>query len=158
MFEKGEVLLLTNIPLSIIGRNTSSVEGRFMRRREAGRIEGGAGEQALTSVAGARQFRAFAGAAPAGVLTHSTHPGGGGAPPGDTTIPCQELADGGAKSAAESAARRRKENAAAERREARRWAYPAGDLRRSGDRPIREDGHRVRRFRTSACRRSAPPL
>ena len=45
------------------------------------------------SVAGARQFRAFAGAAPAGVLTHSTHPGGVGAPPGDTTIPCQELAD-----------------------------------------------------------------
>src|SRR5215212_2280086 len=36
-----------------------------MRRREARRIGGGAGEQALTSVAGARQFRAFAGAAPA---------------------------------------------------------------------------------------------
>ena len=39
-----------------------------MRRREAGRIEEGAGEQALTSVAGARQFRAFAGAAPAGAV------------------------------------------------------------------------------------------
>src|SRR2546423_9163911 len=57
----------------------------------------------------------------------------------------------------ESAARRRKENAAAERRKARRRAYPAGDLRRSGDRPDREAGHGVRRFRTSACRRSAPP-
>ena len=56
----------------------------------------------------------------------------------------------------ESAARCRKENAAAERREARRWAYPTGDLRRSGDRPCREAGHGVRRFRTSACRRSAP--
>src|SRR2546430_1559361 len=30
---------------------------------------------------------------PARVLTHGTHPGGGGAPPGDTMIPCQELAD-----------------------------------------------------------------
>src|SRR5262249_30703062 len=35
------------------------------------------------------------GAAPAGVLTHSTPPGGVGAPPGDTTVPRQELADGG---------------------------------------------------------------
>ncbi len=61
------------------------------------------------------------------------------------------------KRAAESAARRRSENAAAERREARRPASWAGDLRRSGDRPDREAGHRVRRFRTSACRRSAPP-
>ena len=34
-----------------------------------------------------------AGAAPAGVLTHSTHSGGVGAPPGDTMVPCQELAD-----------------------------------------------------------------
>jgi hypothetical protein len=47
-------------------------------------------------------------------------------------------------------------NAAAERRKARRSASWAGDLRRSGDRPVREAGHRVRRFRTSACRRSAP--
>ena len=31
-----------------------------------------------------------------------------------------------------------------------------GDLRRSGDRSDREADHRVRRFRTSACRRSAP--
>ena len=73
------------------------LRGAIMRRREAGRIGGGAGEQALTSVAGARQFRAFAGAAPAGVLTHSTHSGCVGAPPGDTTVPCQELADGSAK-------------------------------------------------------------
>ena len=33
------------------------------------------------------------GAAPAGVLTHSTHSGGVGAPPGDTTIPSREPAD-----------------------------------------------------------------
>jgi hypothetical protein len=75
----------------------------------------------------------------------SSHSGGVGAPPGGTKASCQELADGGAKSAAESAARRRKENAAAERRKARRGAYPAGDLRRSGDRLDREAGHRVRR-------------
>src|SRR2546423_15080454 len=56
----------------------------------------------------------------------------------------------------ESAARCRKEDTAAERREARRRAYPAGHLRRPGDGPDREAGHRVRRFRTSACRRSAP--
>gem|GEM_PF-5987288 len=48
----------------------------------------------------------------------------------------------------ESTARRRSENAAAERREARRSASWAGDLRRSGDRPDREAGHGVRRFRT----------
>lgn len=47
------------------------------------------------SVAGARQFRAFAGAAPAGVLTHSTHSGCVGAPPGGTRAACQELADDG---------------------------------------------------------------
>ena len=34
-----------------------------------------------------------AGAAPAGALTHSAHPGGVGAPPGGTTASCQELAD-----------------------------------------------------------------
>ena len=61
-----------------------------------------------------------------------------------------------AHDAAESAARCRKENAAAERREARRPASWAGHLRRSGDGPDREAGHGVRRFRTSACRRSAP--
>jgi hypothetical protein len=58
--------------------------------------------------------------------------GGVGAPLGDTTVPCQELADDRWAHCAidESAARRRKENAAAERREARRPAYPAGHLRR----------------------------
>ena len=44
------------------------------------------------SVAGGAVLR-LAGAAPAGVLTHSTHSGGVGTPPGDTTIPRQELAD-----------------------------------------------------------------
>src|SRR5207342_969906 len=92
----------------------------------------------------------------------STHSGGVGAPPGGTTAPCQELADGRgawAKArppAVESAARRRKENAAVERREARRPASLAGDLRRSGDRPDREAGHGVRRSAPSASRRSAP--
>src|SRR3982750_2414144 len=63
----------------------------------AGRTGGGAGDAAQSpSVAGARQFRAFAGTVPAGVLTHSTHSGCVGAPPGDTTVPCQELADGSA--------------------------------------------------------------
>ena len=36
-------------------------------------------------------------------------------------------------------------NAAVERREARRPASLAGDLRRTADRPSREAGHRVRR-------------
>src|SRR5438067_13645595 len=59
----------------------------------------------------------------------------------------------------ESAARRRRKTPqqSAERR-ARARVMGLGDLRRSGDRPDREAGHRVRRFRTSACRRSAPPL
>jgi hypothetical protein len=98
-----------------------------MRRREAGRIEEAPENRRLPSVAGARQFRAFAGAAPA-LPARNRHPGGVGAPPGGTTASCQELADGGAKSAAESAARRRSENAAAERREARRPTSLAGDL------------------------------
>src|SRR5205085_1852544 len=46
---------------------------------------------------------------------------------------------------------------AAERRKARpARVMGSGDLRRSGDRLDREAGHRVRRIRTSACRRSAP--
>src|SRR5438270_4030908 len=49
------------------------------------------------------------------------------------------------KRAAESAARRRKENAAAERRKARRWAYPAGDLRRFRRSVRPRGGPRVRR-------------
>src|SRR5205085_11645272 len=104
--------------------------------------EGGAGEQALTSVVGARQFRAFAGAAPAGVLTHSTHSGCVGAPPGDTTVSCQELADGWRACLAppsESAARRSKENAAMERRKARRPRM-AGDLRPNFRRSARPRG------------------
>jgi len=34
------------------------------------------------------------GAAPAGVLSHSTLPGGAGAPPAGTRTRCEELADG----------------------------------------------------------------
>ena len=30
----------------------------------------------------------------AGDETYPPHPGGAGAPPGDTTVPCEELADG----------------------------------------------------------------
>ena len=52
----------------------------------------GTGEQVLDPAAGARQFRALVGAAPA-LPARNRHPGGGGAPPRDTTIPCQELAD-----------------------------------------------------------------
>jgi hypothetical protein len=46
-----------------------------------------------------------AGAAPAGVPTHGTHSGGVGAPPGDTTVPRQELADGDVRSLAAADAR-----------------------------------------------------
>ena len=68
---------------------TSSVEGRIMRRREAGRD-----------------------AAPAGLVA-TRHPGGIGAPPGTTRSPRQELADTLRRSlirssAAESGARCRK--------------------------------------------------
>jgi hypothetical protein len=59
----------------------------------AGRTGASAGDAARTSVAGADKSPRRLGVAPAAVLTHSTHPGGVGAPPGDTTIPCQELAD-----------------------------------------------------------------
>jgi hypothetical protein len=75
---------------------------------------------------------------------------------------CEELADGpvhhGTRKRGPKPKHRRKAmpRAAAERREARRPTLLAGDLRRSGDRPDRKAGHRVRRFRTSACRRSAP--
>jgi hypothetical protein len=48
------------------------------------------------SVAGARQFRAFAGAAPAGEPSHGSHSGCVGAPLGGTTASRQELADGSA--------------------------------------------------------------
>ena len=58
----------------------------------AGRIEGAPENGRCPSVAGARQFRAFAGAAPA-LPARTRHPGGVGAPPGDTTVPRQELAD-----------------------------------------------------------------
>jgi hypothetical protein len=57
-----------------------------------------------------------AGAAPAGVLTHSAHSGGVGAPPGDTTIPRQELADRRKCRKARPGAVRRKPQQSAERR------------------------------------------
>src|SRR5712691_6148279 len=87
----------------------------------------------------------------------SSHSGGLGAPPGGTTAPRQELADGrGANASTKSAARGLK-NAAVERREARRPTLLAGDPWRSRDRPDRKAGHGCgEKFRTSACRRSAP--
>ena len=108
---------------------------------------GGTGEQVPTPAAGARQFRASCWCGARATRLAPSYPGGVGAPPGDTTVPCQELADDRWARCAidESAARRRKENAAAERRKARRPASWAGDLRRSGDRSARETDHRVRR-------------
>ena len=41
----------------------------------------------------AERFSVWLGAAPAGVLTHGTHSGGVGAPPGGTMASRQELAD-----------------------------------------------------------------
>src|SRR5436305_13217331 len=84
-----------------------------------------------------------------------SHSGGVGAPPGDTTIPCREPADRRKCRKAWPDAVRRTPQQSAERR-ARARVMGLGDLRRSGDRLDREASHRVRRIRTSACRRSAP--
>ena len=140
--------LIIHAPCSPRGAIMRRLDGGAGRRRD--RRTGPRIRQPAPGNSGPR-----AGAAPA-LPARNRHPGGVGAPPGGTTVPCQELADRRRKSARESAARSRKENAAAERREARRPASLAGDLRRSGDGSARETGHRVRRFRTSACRRSAP--
>ena len=77
---------------------------------------------------------------------------------------CEELADGpsdiGTRKRGPKPGESRKAfaRAAAGRREARRPTLLAGHLRRSGDGSARETDRRVRRFRTSACRRSAPLL
>ena len=71
-----------------------------------------------------------AGAAPAGVLTHSAHSGGVGAPPGDTTVSCQELADGGARApqkARPDAVRRTPQQSAERRAGLRHWPVISGD-------------------------------
>jgi len=140
---------------------------------------GGTGEQVLNPAAGARQFRAscWGGARGCAERTACTRAASGlrlgilwsparswlteplgncgladvSGPKGRTESRIRKSRDG-----PESAARRRSENAAAERREARRPTSLAGDLRRSRDRADREAAHRVRRIRTSACRRSAP--
>ena len=124
-----------------------------MRRLErgAGR-KVGAGDTALNPAAGARQFRASDWG---GARGRGSHPGGGGVPPGDTTIPRQELADRRKCRKARPDAVVRTPQQSAERR-ARARVMGLGDLRRSGDRLDREASHRVRRIRTSACRRSAP--
>jgi hypothetical protein len=75
---------------------------------------------------------------------------------GTLRSPRQELADRTAHSRLKSAARESK-RAAVERREARRPASSAGDLGRTRDRPDREAGHRVRRFRTQRLSALRPP-
>ena len=45
------------------------------------------------------------GPAPAGVASQATHSGGAGAPPGGTTTPREELADGGPRRPARGSAR-----------------------------------------------------
>ena len=122
----------------------------------AERAGGGTGEQVLES--GSRR-PAIPGLGWCGARGRGSQPrtrAASGLRPGVQRPPARSWLTAARKRAAESAARRRSENAAAERREARRPASWAGDLRRSEDRPDREAGHRVRRFRTSACRRSVP--
>jgi hypothetical protein len=106
---------------------------------------------------------AAAGAAPAREV-RSLAPGRLRDPPWGYYGPCARssltapvhLGDTQARTEAEPWSRKAVARAAAQRREARRPASWAGDLRRPGDGPSREAGHGVRRFRTSACRRSAP--
>ena len=107
-----------------------------MRRLErgAGRRNGAGDAPLILPAAGARQSGPRAGAAPARRL-RSRHPGDAGAPPGGTTASRQELADGGARIALDESVARDRKEAAAGRREARRPASWAGDLRRSGDGP-----------------------
>ena len=93
----------------------------------------------LTPAAGARQFWASCWGGARGRGYDSAHSGGVGAPPGDTTIPCQELADRRANAGKRGPTLN--ENAAAERREARRPTSLAGHLRRSGDGSAREADH-----------------
>ncbi len=68
----------------------------------------------------------------------------------------EELADGPRVHHGDAKRGPEPKSAAAGRREACRLASLAGHLRRSGDGLDRETSRRVRRFRTSACRRSAP--
>jgi hypothetical protein len=115
--------------------------------------------------AGGTRWRCAADTSGAGELPATRFPRPAGMPvPGDPGLHLEvttNLPPGAWLTAAQKQARCRKhgpgsKKAAAGRREARRLASLAGDLRRSGDRLDREAGHRVRRFRTSACRRSAP--
>src|SRR5450759_3431177 len=63
---------LTNFVLGLYSTSPGSAEGVFARRFDDGARRGARGRGA----------------------TYPTRSGGAGAPPGDTTIPCEELADG----------------------------------------------------------------
>jgi len=65
----------------------------------AGRTGGGAGDAAQNSSGGpGGRFSPWLVRRPRACSTQSAHPGGVGAPPGDTTVPRQELADVDARS------------------------------------------------------------
>ena len=99
------------------------------------RLDGGAGRrrgrrQALNPAAGARQFRASCWCGARGRGSHSPHPGGVGAPPGGTTVPCQELADDRRECAAKArpdAGRRTPQQSAERRAGPRHWPVISGD-------------------------------
>ena len=67
-------------------------EGRFARRRKAGRTGQGAGDAAPNPVAGTGEIPVLGRCGARGFCLASRLPGGAGAPPGGTTAPSQELA------------------------------------------------------------------
>src|SRR5690349_8337799 len=87
------------------------------------------------------------------------HSGGVGAPPGDTTIPCQELADDRWAHFAPSPKARPDAVRKTPQQGAERRAGPRHGPVISGDPEIGVTARRATgaAFRTSACRRSAPP-
>src|SRR5688572_8849172 len=90
------------------------------------------------------------GAAPAGWSRQIQHPGGAGAPPGDTKVPCQELADRrSANAPVKSGARCRKENAASEPE-----VKQPPVARRTA--PRSSQGERALKTKGSAARRAIP--
>ena len=97
-----------------------------------------------------------AGAAPA-LPARNRYPGGVGTPPGALRSPARSWLTIGRCAIDESAARRRKERRRSRAPKGAPARVSAGDLRRSGDRSDSRDGPSGAAFRTSACRRSAPP-
>ena len=110
------------------------------------------------SLAGARQSRAFAGAAPAREPSQGLHPGGGGAPPGGTTASRQELADDRRARFAPPTKARPDAGVRTPQQSAERRAGPRHGPVISGDPEMDLSRGRSKgaAFRTSACRRSAP--